>query len=598
MNNRQIFGNYRVLTGHDGVPVELGRDSAGVTYKAARASDFEQAFLTVVPLSAIDPGALPLFQKEAAAAKELDHQNIARVFEVGSTRDSFYSATEYLEGETLEQWVNKYGRMRPEQVLGIAAQVVSALAAAAFHSVPHHSIQPANIMLLPSSAETETPQIKIFGFGMARVKPPHPETAPDGALPAYQFAAPEQLDRGAVDFRSEIYSLGCTLWFLLTGTPPFVGSPAAVTAQQMMAQPPIEELSDFPRSIRSLLDRMLQKDPHKRPQDPTRLAAEIANALGGLRRTPLSFLSGFGAVGTLFTPNAERRAALRQRLSFRRKAAAPLEVREPDFDAKPLGSFLRPLAIAAAVLLFLGVVAGVLAWKSARGGANEAQVDNSAPGEPVGVPVAGSSVQPTIVSNESAAATAATPAPSAVAAASSVPAPATASPAEVATTSSPAEEEKNAIVAADESRPGEEPAPPAEGPAEPVVAAQPEPPANTPAPVAAASEPAAAPASASTQQNDSDMEREEAPAPKRVAKAAPKKAKPRRSEPEVRRAEPADLEEAEILAQAPRPAVTRSGRMKARFVGVTPDGRWIFEGPEGQVVANPPQVRRALPVDE
>jgi serine/threonine-protein kinase len=200
--------HYCVCIQQDGTPREISRLGSVVTYKAIDYRSGRPVALQVIPLTSIDQSAREQFQEQARSAQKLDHVNIAKVFAVGVEDEHIVFVTEYLQGETADAWVVAHGPMDPDAVLRVGLQVVSALAAAMFHSLTHRSIQPSNLMIVPgATAEGEWPLVKLLNFGLAGLKLYSEGSEPRELAPPIspQFASPEQLQDRVVDFRSEIF---------------------------------------------------------------------------------------------------------------------------------------------------------------------------------------------------------------------------------------------------------------------------------------------------------------------------------------------------------------------------------------------------------
>ena len=194
---------------------------------------------------------------------------------------------EFIDGQTTEANVARFGPMSLRPALRIAWQVSKALAAAARQQLVHRDIKPANIMIVADSEEEDWPFVKLIDFGLVRSVLRAPDSASatrSGFLGTAQFASPEQIEESEVDGRSDIYSLGCTLWYLLTGEAPFTGSLASVFAQHLGSEPPWEKLRPFPKRIRSLLRRMLRKEPSQRPASAVELRREIEQCIDDVER--------------------------------------------------------------------------------------------------------------------------------------------------------------------------------------------------------------------------------------------------------------------------------------------------------------------------
>jgi serine/threonine protein kinase len=238
-------------------PRELSRTGSAITYKAKDIRSGEPVALKLIPIASVDSAAREQFEEQARAAQLLDHINIAKVCAFGVEDHHFVFVSEYLEGETADSWITAHGPMALDAVLRIALQVVSALSAASFHGLTHRAIWPSNLMIVPGpTAEGGWPFVKLINFGFTGFNP----DSRGGETREAQFASPEQLQHGTVDFRSEIYSLGATMCFLLTGDAPSAGPI------------PLQQLSLFPKRVRNLLAQMLRNNPDERPQDPVGFA--------------------------------------------------------------------------------------------------------------------------------------------------------------------------------------------------------------------------------------------------------------------------------------------------------------------------------------
>jgi serine/threonine protein kinase/TPR repeat protein len=273
------FDHYEVMTRDDGSLHELGRGAMGITYKA-----FDTNLRIPVALKVINATFLhsdvarQRFVREARSAAKLRHRHVASVFHLGIEADAYFYAMEFIDGETVDALIKRHGPLKPIVALRIAAQVARALNAAQSHTLVHRDIKPANLMLVREDDELI---VKVIDFGLA--KSSHTADGEDdssacsmgGFVGTPHFASPEQLEEKEIDVRSDIYSLGVTLWYMLAGQAPFAGSMAQVMSQHLSKPPPFEKLSDLSPSVSDLLTRMLQKDPKDRPQTPAELRREI-----------------------------------------------------------------------------------------------------------------------------------------------------------------------------------------------------------------------------------------------------------------------------------------------------------------------------------
>ena len=279
------FENYELLRQADGAPLELGRGAMGVTYKA-RDLDLH----CDVALKVISPGILgnpevrERFQREARAAAQLRHANIATVFRLGVTGDgTHYYAMEFCDGQTLQQALAAWGPLPAATAIHLAWQVAKALRVAEQHRVVHRDLKPANLIVMDTPDEGLF--IKVIDFGLAKSFADGGTTlASSGAgfAGTAHYASPEQIDERDLDIRSDIYSLGACLWFMLTGHPPFEGSVARVMSQTLSAEPPWEKLAGLPPGVLALLRRMLAKNRDDRHATAAALRAELQACLENL----------------------------------------------------------------------------------------------------------------------------------------------------------------------------------------------------------------------------------------------------------------------------------------------------------------------------
>src|ERR1700719_2594331 len=287
---RQRFEHYQLVRGEDGKPVELGRGAMGVTYKAFDVDLHCPVTLKVISEKYLgDESPRLRFIREARAAASVRHPNVASVFHLGRTGQSYFYAMEFVEGETLETLIRRSGRFEVKLALEIATQVASGLAAVHKQKLVHRDIKPSNIMV--SFEDTGVVIAKIIDLGLAKaVNEPGAQTA-ISTLGAFagtpEFASPEQFAGLPVDIRSDLYSLGVSLWEMVTGKLPFRGTPGEVMHQHQHAPLPLEQLEEVPKPVVVLLEVLLEKDPAKRFQNPAILlkaVATITSAIDARRR--------------------------------------------------------------------------------------------------------------------------------------------------------------------------------------------------------------------------------------------------------------------------------------------------------------------------
>ena len=218
--NPRRFAHYEILTHPDGSLHELGHGAMGITFKAVDLNLRIPVALKVLNLLLFrEELARRHFFREARSAAKVRYPNVASVYHLGSRGREIFYAMEFAEGETLEGLVRRSGCIEPMLALEIAGQVAAGLVAVHQQNLVHRDIKPSNIMvrLDPGGAAA----IKIIDLGLAKaVKEAHSQTAisiPGAFAGTPGFASPEQFARLGVDIRSDLYSLGATLWVTLTG---------------------------------------------------------------------------------------------------------------------------------------------------------------------------------------------------------------------------------------------------------------------------------------------------------------------------------------------------------------------------------------------
>jgi len=281
-----VFGDFEVEQRPDGFHWELGHGAMGVTYLAMDKVLRRRVALKVIDVPAAARGSQTMrdrFLREARAAAALRHPNVAAVFQFGASSDAShcYYAMELVEGETLEARIRRDDPLTAKQALEIAIQITRALMAAAAQGLIHRDLKPGNIMLTRCDTDTAEPEVKVIDFGLAKAIA---DTGGETDLTHGEFvgtpnfASPEQFGSGRVDARSDIYSLGATLWFALTGLAPRSGSTIEeIRCHQTRDDLPVEQLvaRKVPEPLVKLLRSTLAVDPSKRPAS----ARELMEAL-------------------------------------------------------------------------------------------------------------------------------------------------------------------------------------------------------------------------------------------------------------------------------------------------------------------------------
>ena len=277
------YAHFEVEVGADGFPVELGAGAMAITYRARDRVLNSTVALKIIDYSvAQNPGARSRFLREARAAANIHHPNVARVTYYGEQDGECFYAMELVEGETLEARVRREGPMPLATVLEVIEQAAHALGAAEACGVVHRDIKPSNIML--ESDASDALRVKLIDYGVAKVMGPQAELDAEqtqaGFIGTPAFASPEQFAGAGqlpIDTRSDIYSLGVTFWYLLTGRTPFVGRTMEEIRARQTSELSLEQLRGLhlPGQVASLLKSMLAADPKDRPQTARDLLSAV-----------------------------------------------------------------------------------------------------------------------------------------------------------------------------------------------------------------------------------------------------------------------------------------------------------------------------------
>jgi WD40 repeat protein len=283
------------VAGYD-VLEELGRGGMGVVYKARRRADGRLVALKVIQRERlIHPEVVRRFRREAQAAARMSHPNIVLVYESDLEGDVHFLAMEYVPGVTLQRLVDESGPLPVEQACDFIRQAALGLQHASEQGLVHRDVKPANLMaVVPHGAPLGLrPVVKVLDMGVARLRSwrgPGEEslstlTRDGSVIGTPDYVAPEQLENPhGADIRADLYSLGCTFYFLLTGRPPFSGGTLLqkLDRQRWETPPSVDQLRpEAPAGVAAVVRRLLAK----RPEDRYRTPADLAAALEELART-------------------------------------------------------------------------------------------------------------------------------------------------------------------------------------------------------------------------------------------------------------------------------------------------------------------------
>jgi tRNA A-37 threonylcarbamoyl transferase component Bud32 len=259
---------------------KLGRGGMGAVYKARHRELGKVVALKVLPAELKNEVTIARFKNEMRAVGKLAHQNIVAAHDGGQVDDTHFLVMEFVDGIDLARLIERHGRLRVSDACELIRQAALGLQHAHEHGLVHRDIKPSNLMLARDGV------VKVLDLGLARSLNEAPAlerlTAAGQVLGTADYIAPEQCEAAhTADIRADIYSLGCTLYHLLAGTPPFGGAGHSSWLEKMTAHlrdpiPPIRERRlDLPKELVAVVDRMLAKNPAERFAIP----AEVATAL-------------------------------------------------------------------------------------------------------------------------------------------------------------------------------------------------------------------------------------------------------------------------------------------------------------------------------
>ena len=284
------IGRYRILE-------EIASGAQGTVYRAFDPDSGGLVALKVLhPSLTGDASYLERFQREASLAASIDHPNVVRIFEVGEADGRHFMALEFLPENVAR--LMESGGLSNERAASLAAQIADGLRAAHSVGVVHRDIKPANVLIAPDGTA------KVTDFGIARAEALATMTATGVLMGTPHYMSPEQASGERADPRSDLYSLGCMLYQMLSGELPFKGAtPIAVVHSQIYDDPkPIREVRPgIPRKLAGVVRRAMQKDPARRFQSAQEMAGALRDAVPSVP-APLQ-------AATAAVPGADRAAA-------------------------------------------------------------------------------------------------------------------------------------------------------------------------------------------------------------------------------------------------------------------------------------------------
>ncbi|MCA9044640.1 MAG: protein kinase [Planctomycetaceae bacterium] len=279
-----------VHLGHFVVEERIGRGGMGAVFRAIDTRLNRVVALKVLtPQQSNDPAAVQRFHNEARAAAQLDHDHIARVHYIGEDRGLYFIAFEFVSGTNVRDVILRQGRLKPEDAVNYTLQIVEALRHTSAQSVVHRDIKPSNIIL------SAVGRVKLVDLGLARQIHPNQSESEDltvagTALGTFDYISPEQaIDARDVDVRSDIYSLGCTLYHMLTGEPPYPrGSMFEKVIHHHGRTPPDPALKNplVSPELSQVVRKMMASDRDERYATPDELLAALAHIADSMGLVP------------------------------------------------------------------------------------------------------------------------------------------------------------------------------------------------------------------------------------------------------------------------------------------------------------------------
>lgn len=274
-----IGGTYRVLG-------FIGQGGMGLVYKVEHLMMAKVMALKVLKSEQVSQDVWKRFRTEAQAIARLDHPNVVRIYDMSQTSDGvpFYTM-DFLVGDSLADYLDSYDQLPVAEALPIFRQVCSGLAYAHDHGIVHRDIKPDNIMLIPDSKENAPPVVKIVDFGIAKLTSfdglaGQGLTRPGEVFGSPLYMSPEQCSGQLLDYRTDMYSVGVTMFQALTGRPPLLGKSAIETiAMHQTAVPPsladVAPHIEFPYALERIVARLLAKSPQHRYDSLADVAREL-----------------------------------------------------------------------------------------------------------------------------------------------------------------------------------------------------------------------------------------------------------------------------------------------------------------------------------
>ena len=311
----------KILAGRYVLVEQIGIGGMAIVYRAIdRNTGHSVAVKVLKPEFNRDAEFVSRFQREAEAASKMTHHNIVNLLDVGMDGENRYLIMEYVKGQTLKEVIRQKGRLTAPVAAQITIRILSALQHAHQNGIIHRDIKPQNILVHADG------HIKVADFGIARMANSSTLTKGDSVMGSVHYFSPEQAQGKGTDVTSDLYSVGVTLYEMLTGRVPFDGdSPVAIAMQHLHAAPePIRRYApEVPEAICHVCMKAMEKSPQYRYRSAREMAAELRMALEGrVNDMKPRLVENLTPVQT--TPPPERKAQVRQTTGRNKKTGAPI----------------------------------------------------------------------------------------------------------------------------------------------------------------------------------------------------------------------------------------------------------------------------------
>jgi len=261
-----------IFDGRYRIEQQIGVGGMGVVYRAVHTSLDRDVVVKLLSRDHLeDEAAVKRFEREARTLGRLDHANIVTVYDFGYQDDVSYIVMEHVDGEQLDQLVQRDGPLAPARFVPLASQILDAVGRAHREGLVHRDMKPSNVMVSQAADGTDT--VKVLDFGLAKlVSGENDVTKQDSLIGSMPYLSPEQIRGDEIDQRVDVYALGILMYYMLAGRKPFRGKNASILYDQVHSEPPplqlhVSEPDAIPEGLYSLISQCLDKKPDERPQD-------------------------------------------------------------------------------------------------------------------------------------------------------------------------------------------------------------------------------------------------------------------------------------------------------------------------------------------